>query len=180
MEDAEIVKKILEGDLTLFEEIVNRYETQILVYTKRILNNNQQDAEDTTAETFFKCYKNLASYNSEYKFSSWLYRIAHNNAVNLIHSKSKLFYIDINDFWQIPTNTKEELPLTKNELDKILDKLRFDDKNVLVLFYLQEKSLREISDILKISENAVAKRLTRARDRARKLISPKLQGSNPP
>jgi RNA polymerase sigma-70 factor, ECF subfamily len=171
MEDSELVKKILNGNLDLFEEIVSRYERQILVYTKRILNNNQQDAEDTTAETFFKCYKNLASYNSQYKFSSWLYRIAHNNAVNLISSKSKLFYFDINDFWQIPTPTKDELPLTKKELEKILNNLRFDDKNVLVLFYLQEKSLREISDIIKISENAVAKRLTRARERARKLIS---------
>jgi RNA polymerase sigma-70 factor, ECF subfamily len=170
MEDSELVQKILSGNLDLFEEIVNRYERQILVYTKRILNNNQQDAEDTTAETFFKCYKNLASYNSQYKFSSWLYRIAHNNAVNLISSKSKLFYFDINDFWQIPSATKEELPLTKEELEKTLDKLKFDDKNVLVLFYLQEKSLREISDILKISENAVAKRLTRARERIRKLI----------
>jgi RNA polymerase sigma-70 factor, ECF subfamily len=170
MEDSELVQKILKGNLDLFEEIVNRYERQILVYTKRILNNNQQDAEDTTAETFFKCYKNLASYNSQYKFSSWLYRIAHNNAVNLISSKSKLFYFDINDFWQISSATKAELPLNKEELEKILDKLKFDDKNVLVLFYLEEKSLREISDILKISENAVAKRLNRARDRTRKLI----------
>jgi RNA polymerase sigma-70 factor, ECF subfamily len=170
MEDTELVQKILQGDLDLFEEIVYRYERQILVYTKRILNNNQQDAEDTTAETFFKCFKNLASYNSQYKFSSWLYRIAHNNAVNLISSKSKLFYFDLNDFWQIPSKTKEELPLTKEELEKILNKLKFDDKNILVLFYLEEKSLREISDILKISENAVAKRLTRARERTRKLI----------
>lgn len=170
MEDSEIVQKILSGNLDLFEEIVNRYERQILVYTKRILNNNQQDAEDTTAETFFKCYKNLASYKHEYKFSSWLYRIAHNNAVNLIQSKSKLFYFDINDFWQIPSVQKEQLPLTKAELEKILDKLKLNDKNILVLFYLQEKSLREISDILKIAENTVAQRLTRARERARKLI----------
>ena len=171
LEDSELVKEILTGKLELFEEILNRYERQILVYTKRLLNGNQHDSEDATSETFFKCYKNIASYNESYKFSSWLYRIAHNTAVNIIRSKSNLFFFDTDSFWQIPNPTKDESPITKDELEKVLDSLKFEEKNILILFYLNEKSLREIGDILKITDNSVAQKLSRARKKAKEIIT---------
>jgi RNA polymerase sigma factor (sigma-70 family) len=119
---------------------------------------------------FFKAYKNLASFKRNLKFSSWLYRIAHNTAVNLIRDKSKLFYVDIETFWSVPAKFKDDVKLTHSELEQVLEKLNPDDRNLLILFHLEEKSLREISDIVKLTENTVAVKLKRARIKARKFL----------
>ena len=172
--DEDLVEKILSKDHSAFEELVNRYQTPILRYTSRLLNFHPQDGEDVTSEVFFKAYKNLASFKSNLKFSSWLYRIAHNCCVNLIRDKSKLFYVDIETFWGVPAKFKDEIKLTHDELEKVLAKLNPDDRNLLILFHLEEKSLREISDIIKLTENTVAVKLRRARIRARKFLNIKL------
>jgi RNA polymerase sigma factor (sigma-70 family) len=167
--DEDLVKLILQGKTECFEVIVDRYERQILAYTARLLNFHQQDAEDVTSETFFRAYRSIASFKSNLKFSSWLYRIAHNTAVNLIKDKSKLFYIDLDDFWFVHSPQKDQKIDTK-DLDKILDKLSVTDRSLLVLFHLEEKSLKEIGDIFKLTQNTVAVKLRRARARATKIL----------
>ncbi len=169
--DVELTQKTIDGEVSAFEELVNRYQKPIFYYCQRLLNNNHTDAEDATSEAMFKLYKNIAKYNPEYKFSSWLYRIAHNCAVNIIASKSKLFYVDIESFWNIPTKEKDESSINKYELEQILDKLNFNDKNVLILYYLEEKTTSEISQILNLSENTVTQRICRARAKARKILN---------
>jgi len=169
--DLELVNLTLKDSITgAFDEILNRWQAPILRYCLRLLNYDQSDADDATSETFLKAYKNLASYKPEFKFSSWLYRIAHNSAVNQIRHNSKFFSIDLQDFWHIPAPTVADQKLTSGELEQVLSKLKPSDRNLLVLFHLEEKSLREISDILKLTENTVAVKLKRARERARKLL----------
>lgn len=170
LEDVELVKLTLSKDTNYYEQLVLRYQEKILRYLLRVLNYNHQDAEDVTSETFMKAYINLASFNQQMKFSSWLYRIAHNEAVNLIKKKSKSFSVDLDNFQYLPEEIDFEKP-RKDDLEKILANLKIDDKNILTLFYLEEKSLREISDILKITENNVAVKLKRARDKAKKIAN---------
>lgn len=171
LSDQELVILTLESSHRAFEEIVNRYQEPILRYTLRLLNNNQQDAQDVVSESFFRAFKNLASYKPDHKFSSWLYRIAHNQAVSMIKSKSNMFFVDIENFFQIISPPKQEPIISLQELDQILDQLKLKDKNLLVLFYLEQKSLREISDILFLTENTVAQQLSRARQKARNIIN---------
>lgn len=171
LEDTALINQVLNGNQNSFAILLDKYESAIYRYSLSILNRNIQDAEDCTSETFFKAYKNLASYKSDYKFSSWLYRIAHNNAVNIIKSKQGFFTIDIDDLWFIPSKSKSESLLTTFELEKVLNQLKLNDRNILVLFYLEGKSLKEISDILNLTENTIAQKLTRARKRARELVT---------
>jgi len=169
--DEELVELALKDSTNgAFDEIVNRWEQPILRYCRRLLNYNETEAQDAVSETFLKAWKNLASYKKEFKFSSWLYRVAHNAAVNMIRSNSKFFSIDLQDFWYIPAPEKEESKLTSDELEVVLSNLKESDRNLLILFHLEEKSLREISDILKLSENTIAVKLKRARERARKYL----------
>lgn len=168
--DQEIVSLVLAGNKDAFAELLNRYKEPIYRYCFRLLNFHPHDSEDATSETFLKAYKALASYNSNLKFSSWLYRIAHNTAVNLIRDKSKLFYIDIENFWHIPDTKTEESNFSKEDLEKILNKLNPIDKSLIILFHLEEKSLKEIGQIFKLTENTVAVKLRRARLKAKKLI----------
>jgi RNA polymerase sigma-70 factor, ECF subfamily len=170
--DQELVKLTLSGDLSAFEQVVLKYEKPLLRYTSRLLNQNLHDAEDVTSETFFKAYKYLNSYNQEYQFSSWLYRIAHNQAVNLIKSKTGMFFMDLDNF-EFVIKEDKVIDIKLVELEKVLDKLKVKDKNILILYYLEEKSLNEISDILNLSSNTVAKQLSRARTRAKKIAEEK-------
>ncbi len=173
--DAELVQLTLkDSESGAFEELVNRWQAPILRYCLRLLNYDQSDADDATSEAFLKAYKNLASYKQEFKFSTWLYRIAHNCAINQIRNNSKFFSIDLQDFWHIPAPAKANQILSVQELEQVLSKLKEIDRSLLILFHLEEKSLREISDILKLSENTIAVKLKRARERARKLL-PKLE-----
>ncbi len=169
--DIELCQRILDREQQLFEVILQRYERMIFGYCMKILNNNIQDCEDVVSETFFKIYKNIASYNPNHKFSSWAYRIAHNTAVNLIKKKSGLFFVDMSTFWDLAMPSKEESIFDIKDLERVLDKLKFEDKNILVLFYIQEKTLAEIADILNITSNTVAQKLSRSRKKAKRIIT---------
>jgi RNA polymerase sigma-70 factor, ECF subfamily len=179
--DKEVVKSVISGKEEDFEILVNRYYRQILVYLCRMLNFNQGDAEDVLQQTFANAYSNIVTYNPALSFSSWLYRIAHNLAVDLIRKKSKFYIIDTNDQAtqnQIHNNEtimqvaqdQVENKITKDRLESVLKNLDIDNRNLLTMFYLQGLSINEISDILKVTTNAVGVKLTRARDKARNII----------
>ena len=179
--DKDVVKNIISGKEQDFEILVNRYYRQILAYLCRLLNFNQGDAEDVLQQTFTNAYSNIVTYNPSLSFSSWLYRIAHNLAVDLIRKKSKFYIIDTNDQAtqnQIHNNKTiiqdaqdtAESKITKQRLESILKKLDIDTRNLLTMFYLQGLNINEISDIFKTTPNAVGVKLTRARDKARKVI----------
>jgi len=168
MSDEELVKQVLDGQKDCFTEIVEKYQRQIFVYILRLLNFHEQDAEDTLGQTFMKCYQNLAGFNNSLKFSSWLYRIAHNEAVNLIRKKSKEYTFELKQTLEI-ANFDFDKP-KKADLEKILTKLKTEDNNILNLFYFQEKSIKEIGEILKISDSNVKVKLNRARNKAKEII----------
>jgi len=197
-EDLETIKQILAGNRDLFETILDDYQHQILVYCTRLLNWHVEDGKDATSTTFVKAYVNLASFNPKLQFSSWLYRIAHNESVNKIKQNAKNWTLPIDKIMEkngesdkfthnsrnfLQNENENEIPNLssiskmaifdeddkKVDLDKVLSQLKNDDKNILVLFYIQELSLEQIGEILKITTNNAKTRLFRARDKAKKL-----------
>jgi RNA polymerase sigma-70 factor, ECF subfamily len=182
LDDKEIVQRIIHGQKDEFEILVERYNRKLFVYLCRLLNFNQNDAQDVLQEMWLNAYVNLVTFNPRLTFSSWLYRIAHNLAVDLIRKKYKHFIVDTNNEetqakihnnQTIITKGEEEMDIAikKNRLDSILTKLDLDNRNLLVMFYLQGLSLIEISDILKITVNTLSVRLKRARVKAQTIIS---------
>lgn len=167
--DQEIVELVLK-DKNYFDEIARRYEKKLFGYLQRLLNFKRDDSLDALNETFLKIFLNLRGYNSNLKFSSWVYRIAHNEAVNLIRKNSGWLHFDL-DFLELkstPFDPHEKF-LSKDLIEKILDKLSFEEKNILSLFYLEDLSLVEIAQIYKITENNAKVRLHRARKNAKKI-----------
>jgi RNA polymerase sigma-70 factor, ECF subfamily len=182
LDDKEIVQRIIHGQKDEFEILVERYNRKLFVYLCRLLNFNQNDAQDVLQEMWLNAYVNLVTFNPRLTFSSWVYRIAHNLAVDLIRKKYKHFIVDTNNEetqakihnnQTIITKGEEEMDvaINKNRLDSILTKLDLDNRNLLVMFYLQGLSLIEISDILKITVNTLSVRLKRARAKAQTIIS---------
>lgn len=169
MTDQELVESILNENKDQFQELLNRYQRMIFAYLLRLLNFHREDAEDVLSNTFLKVYINLASYNPKMKFSSWLYRIAHNEAVNYIRKKSKHFTTDIEKV-ELGVEIDFDKP-NKSDIEKVLSRLKEEERNILILFYIEERSIREIGDILKISDGNVKVRLNRARNKAKEFTN---------
>ena len=169
--DTDLITLTLSGDEKAFETIVERYWDKLHRYTLRLLNYNQADAEDATSTAFIKAYQNLAGYNPKLKFSSWIYRIAHNEAVNIIRKNSKFFSFDpfTSSLSLLPG--KADVDITKLEIEQALSKLKPADRNILILFYLEELSIKEIAEILKSTPGSIKSRSPLARKQARQTLS---------
>lgn len=132
-----------------------RYEEKLLRYIIRISKFSREDAEDVLQEVFIKTYYNLNGFDSELQFSSWIYRIAHNEAVSAIRKKvSKptvsLEVENLEKFGDDFDMTKDiDNSFDRKLIDEALSKLDEKYREVLVLRFLDEKDYVEIADILK-------------------------------
>lgn len=175
--DQELVSLTLENQDN-FGYLIERYEQKLLRYIKRLSNINQETAEDILQETFIKVYKNLNAYDTSLKFSSWIYRIAHNEVINFFR-KNKIMNAlisldDENGLINILTSVEktekvaEEKEL-RSKMQIVLNEIDDKYRQVLILKYLEEKDYQEISDILQIPVNTVGTLLHRGKGELKKI-----------
>lgn len=155
-----------------FLPIVRRYEDKLFRYIRRISNLDKDETEDVLQDVFIKVYKNLNSFDSSLKFSSWVYRIAHNETIsNYRKRKNKAEIIQFDVDGSFIKNIADEYDLEKEfaleelkeKIALILAVLDLKYREVLVLRFLEAKNYSEISDILKKPEGTVATLLNRAK-----------------
>ena len=169
--DEELARKVQKGDKQSFNLLVSRYSEKIFRYAKRFLYN-PEDAEDATQDVFLKTYENIQSFNTNKRFSPWIYRVAHNTFINIIRKKKreKIEFIDLDTVLPhfVSHNTLEkdisdkfDLKLLENDIKKLSVKYR----EIIVLYYFEEKNYAEISDILNIPVSTVGVRLKRAKEK---------------
>jgi RNA polymerase sigma-70 factor, ECF subfamily len=169
--DEEIVKLTLENQ-EFFLHIIKRYKQKLFRYVMRISNLDLEEAEDILQEVFMKVYQNLNDFDDSLKFSSWIYRITHNQVISnfrKIKVRPQKATFDLDD--DIVKNIASELNLIKDfdakileeNIAKVLDKLHDKYKEVLVLKFLEEKSYDEISDIIKKPTGTVGSLINRAK-----------------
>jgi RNA polymerase sigma-70 factor (ECF subfamily) len=185
MTDADAVKLAVVHD-NFFEILAIRYEMKLYWYIFRLSGLDKEVIEDLLQEVFIKVYENLNDFDDEFPFSSWIYRIAHNVTVShLRNTKNHIKIVSIDDE-EFSRNFIELLPADIN-LPKELDSKNLSQKvrealmnlpdiyrEVLVLYYLEEKSYKEISDILKRSINSVSVLINRAKAK----LKPELESLN--
>ncbi len=175
--DVELVKKTLNGNKESFGKLVDRYETPIRAYIKRVTNWDWMSVEDICQEVFLKAYVNLQSFDVRLKFSSWLYRIAHNQAVDFLksHKKTQVLEEEENGLWS-GKMLLEDMAIKNMEAEDLkrkMKKLDEKDREILVLYYWEEKSYEEISDILKLPAGTVGVYLQRAKKKFKVLLEEK-------
>ena len=133
-------------------------------------------------EIFIKAYKNLNSFDKQMSFSAWVYRIAHNEAVNLLKKNSnRPFSFDLFDETLSFTHpkakedseSKAEEEILKKYLDDVLDNLDKKYKEIIVLYFYEDMSYKDISDILKIPVSLVGVRIQRGKEQIKKIIKEK-------
>ena len=162
--DEKLVTKIQSGKTDLFSVIIDRYEDRLFRYAKNIIKDENK-AIDIVQDSFIKTYVNLNGFNTTKKFSSWIYRITHNESLNAIKKYHKEIAIPEDVDFQSSDDTEEEFIQreTVEKVNKCLDNIPILYSEPLVLFFIEEKSYEEISDILQIPMGTVATRISRAK-----------------
>jgi RNA polymerase sigma-70 factor (ECF subfamily) len=122
--------------------------------------HDADELEDVLQDVFIKTYKNLYDFNVNKKFSSWIYRIAHNEAVNYIKKHRKeAFSLDAKELEiideKIDVKKEFDAQLLKNKIGKSLSLMKEKYREPLLLYYFEEKSYEEISDIMRIPRSTV-------------------------
>lgn len=162
--DEAIISNVQRGDKELYAQIVIRYQDKLYRYAS-YLTADTDLAHDAVQNSFIKAYININSFNLKKKFSSWIYRITHNEVMNLIAKNKK--YVTLSDKIDFASNLNLEDDLIKKDLvantQACLNKMPLIYKEPLTLYFLDEKSYDEIGDILKIPINTVGTRINRAK-----------------
>ena len=174
LSDNEIVAKSLEN-LDYFSCLYQRFEPELLRYIHRVSSVDPDEAQDILQESFIKIWRNLNDFDAGMKFSSWAYRIVHNETVSHIRKK-RSYGKDRTIDAELCRNMLSDEPVTASYSEEdvakaleFLEHLQDKYKEVLVLKFLEMKSYEEISDILKIPLGTVAIRINRAKKAFRDL-----------
>lgn len=177
--DEELVQLSI-ADVDAFYFLIKRYEPKILRYISRLTGGKQDKAEDILQEIFIKVYRNLNSFNPKLKFSSWVYRIAHNEIINQYRKdKPRSGTVSLDDTDEIDLSTKliydEDIHNTyvhgetAETVKKALEELPLKYREVLFLRFFEDKDYKEISDILRKPPGTVAALLNRAKSKFKKI-----------
>lgn len=165
-EDILLIEKTLAGELQAFEQIVRKYQSMIFTIALRILQHHEE-AEEVAQDVFVKAYKSLAGFNRNSKFSTWIYRIAYNTSVSKLRSQKKFHDTTGIGDYDRPGSTDNVAEQEKKEENEIIRncilKLPENERIIVTLFYFEEHSIREISEITGMSESNVKVKLFRSR-----------------
>ena len=172
--DEEIASLVQSGKVKFFGILVERYEEKIKRYSRKFLSDHE-DINDALQDIFLRAYKNIKSFDRKRKFSTWLYRIAHNELVNTLKKNKRiLFLFDLDIFLPIPLHDRTlerdiDLKEMNQVIDKCLDKLTPKYREPIILYYFENLSYQEIADILEIPISTVGIRIKRAKEKMRKI-----------
>ncbi len=174
--DEAIAQLVQQGSIQAFGELVERYEEKMMRYARRFLFQGT-DAEDIVQDVFLKAYKHIQSFDTERKFSSWLYRIAHNEMINRIKKKGKepIPFFDPDTLFPHPVAQEQtDKDVQEKELKAMIEKglNHLDPKyrEPLVLYYFEDQSYQEISEILRIPTSTVGVRIRRGKQQLHKTL----------
>lgn len=177
--DYRLVKLALEqGDQKAYAELLQRYRESVFFMMMKMCSN-KDDAEDLTIEAFGRAFKKLDQYSPDYAFSTWLFKIASNNAIDFLRKKKQKFAISLDNKSEeyegqdhsqnIKSNTPdpEETFIRKqknNNLRLLVNNLKPKYREMIELFYFQELSHEEISQKLELPIGTIKAQLFRARE----------------
>lgn len=158
-EDIAFVKDCLGGNGNAYRSIVDKYYKVVFRLTAKFVKG-QDDAEEITQAVFVKAYENLSAYSPKYKFFSWLYRIAVNEAINFNKKKkhSELLNDELSSVEYQPGNMYETDELSKTVQNALLE-LDLIYRIPIVLKHFLDYSYKELSFMLNIPEKTVKSRL---------------------
>lgn len=181
MNEKQLIDRVIGGDTSAFGYFVDQYQDLAVTIAFRLCRN-RQDAEDIVQNAFVKAFHNLHTFRATSKFSTWFYRIVYNTAITEVRSRKMTYDVDnmqlaetsdtFVDWDAIQTIERKE---RESMLESAMQKMPPDESLLLSLYYLEENSVKEIADIVGLTDSNIKVKLHRARKRLAALLEPVLQ-----
>ncbi|MFV0504525.1 MAG: RNA polymerase sigma factor [Lachnospirales bacterium] len=173
--DMEVINLCLNEDGEYFEEMINRYKNLVYSISNRMVNN-AEDVKDLTQEIFIKIYRNLDKYSPEFKFSTWIMRIATNHIIDFRRKKRvvQVSYDEI-DYEMKTDISPETLCLEKehnSNIKNVVNELPEIYKQPIILYHEKDMSYKEIAEELNEPLSKVKNRIFRGRKLLREKFEP--------
>jgi RNA polymerase sigma-70 factor (ECF subfamily) len=181
-EDIELVQKALKGEKKAFEMIIQKYQSPLVNYIGRMVKENEL-ARDISQEVFIKAYSSLYSFRQEYKFKTWLFKIASNSVIDYWRKKKidafsidQQYNLDGDSVpFQIPSDDPSvdktiELHEVRERIEEVLDKLPASLKELFVWRHINDLSYEEMAEIKGIPVGTIKNRVFQAKEMLRKYM----------
>jgi len=174
--DEELVCAVLAGDRELFSELVERYQSKLVNYLYRVVRNTDE-AHDLAQEVLIKVYQALDRFDPTYRFSTWVFRIAQNAAIDLMRrrrfrlvslTRSDDGYEGEREDWELPAHeVRADVELERREVDhevqSAVARLPWEYRELILLRHYGELSYEEIAEARRMPLGTVKNKLFRAR-----------------
>jgi RNA polymerase sigma-70 factor (ECF subfamily) len=181
--DGELVRTAVSGREAAFEELVRRYQRPIASYVYRMVGDYDA-ALDLTQEVFIKVYNSLSRYRSEFKFSTWIYKIAHNTAIDHLRRhtvRDQILTADVDgprseiafESRRLTPEQESEREERRSEIESVVQSLPAAYRELIVLRHSHDLSYDEIAEVTGLPLGTVKNRLFRAREAMRDLLVPR-------
>jgi RNA polymerase sigma-70 factor (ECF subfamily) len=186
VQDHELVEQARKGDMDAFREIVERHGTNVFRTAFRV-TGNRQTAEDVVQETFLKIHRQLSRFDRRAKFSTWLYRIATNCAIDHVRKEKRRSTLALMEGEGSLSVMKSNDPQADRLLfsaevgravRRVLAGLSPRERTAFVLRHYEGRSIAEIAEILGIRGNACKSTIFRAVHKLRTALEPIVKGSH--
>jgi RNA polymerase sigma-70 factor, ECF subfamily len=177
LSDEEIIALVRGDDVDAYGEIMVRYEAKLTRYVIYLIHD-AMTASDIVQETFIKAYQNAQGFNPKYKFSSWIYRIAHNEAMNAVKRDKHITHdLDVEEVreaaYETTTIRDIDRSILKNDMQACLDSIELKYREVLMLQYYEHMKYDEIADVLHVPPATVGVWAARGKAKLRVLCEKK-------
>jgi RNA polymerase sigma factor (sigma-70 family) len=180
--DGQLIDAVIRGDQAAYRSLIDRYQKYVFTIAYNILKN-REEAEEAAQDVFIKVYKTLRGFERKSKFSTWLYTIAYRTALDYQKKKryhtrsidSEESYLQIEDtISKNPDQSMHQADL-KEKLKAAIQQLKPADASVITLFYLHEKSVQEVAQIMDLTVSNVKTKLHRLREALRQQLEKQLR-----
>ena len=168
--DSEVARQVQSGDAAAFDELMRRYKRPVMNFVYRMLGS-MEDADDIAQEVFVRVYQNLDTYRPEMKFSTWLFALARNAAID--HWRWRKRHptepLEFAPQFAAPSGTAEQVNAHEigDEIAAAMAKLPEDQRTAIVLAEYHGLSCAEVAEVMHCSEKSVESRLYRAKQTLR-------------
>lgn len=167
----ELIRKARDGDIQAINELINNHKDLAFSIAIKYLKNTE-DAEDIVQNSFIIVLKSIKNFRNESKFSTWLFTIVYHECLKELKSKhQKIEYIP--QFIECEEEEEETFVSNDYNLDNLLKVLKPNEYTVITLFYLKEKSIKDIANITSLSKANIKVLLHRSRLKMKQLVNEK-------
>lgn len=184
-EDFQLIKRAQQGDQLAFEQLVYRYDRQVINIAMSF-RNSEDDAKDIYQEVFIRVFRGLKKFRFKSEFSTWLFRITTNVCITYKTKKSRNTHQSLNeqvsmdedevrtkaDFIEADSSVQDETEMNENQyyINKALEKLPAQQKMAFTLKYFDGYKIKEIADMMQCAEGTVKRYLFNASGKMREQL----------